>query len=164
MAQLILTPRQQAAFAVKQKAVPSGCIEWHGSRNADGYGEFMQRPKKWRAHRAAWSLAHGDIPDGQKVLHSCDNPRCVNVAHLRLGDQGDNLRDAYSRDRRVTPPAFLAAAKRDKRGEKNPRARLTAEQAGQIRGSSEPAKAVAALFGVHHNTVRLIRAGKTWGV
>lgn len=163
MAQLILTPRQRAAFAAKQKAVPSGCIEWQGCRNKDGYGEFMTRPQKWRAHRAAWSLANGDIPAGMNVLHSCDNPRCVNVAHLRLGDQSDNLRDAYSRDRRVTASAFLAAAKRDKRGEKNPRARLTAEQAGQIRASTEPARAVAALFGVHHNTVCLIRAGKTWG-
>lgn len=163
MAQLILTPKQHAAFLAKQKPAPSGCVEWQACRNPDGYGEVFINRSKLRAHRVAWVLAHGSIPDGLNVLHNCDNPRCVNVAHLRLGDQGDNLRDAYSRDRRVTPPAFLASAKRDKRGEKNPRARLSADQAQQIRASAQPAKAVAALFGVHHNTVRLIRAGKTWG-
>jgi hypothetical protein len=57
-----LTDQQRAAFAAKCKPVGNGCVEWQGCRNADGYGEFMARPQKWRAHRLAWTMTHGDIP------------------------------------------------------------------------------------------------------
>lgn len=70
------------------------CWLWMGKRIVK-YGYFNHR----RAHRVAWELTHGDIPKGLYVLHSCDNPPCVNPAHLRLGTQFDNMADMHDRGR-----------------------------------------------------------------
>jgi hypothetical protein len=80
----------------------TGCIEWTGTRHPQGYGlarRVVGEPIEPRAHRRAWIMAHGPIPDGMLVLHSCDNPCCVNVEHLRLGTDADNSDDKYSRGR-----------------------------------------------------------------
>ena len=73
----------------------SDCIEWTGARSSNGYGRHGKR----YAHRMAWEQAHGPIPDGLVVRHSCDNPPCVNVEHLLLGTQADNVEDARARRR-----------------------------------------------------------------
>ena len=76
-----------------------GCIEWPGSRNQDGYGNRWHEGRCMKAHRVAWMEVHGPIPDGMLVLHRCDNPPCVNVEHLYLGDQSRNMRDMSERRR-----------------------------------------------------------------
>jgi hypothetical protein len=53
----------------------------------------------WYAHRAAWVVAFGDIPDGMQVCHRCDNPLCCNPAHLFLGSHGDNTADREAKGR-----------------------------------------------------------------
>jgi hypothetical protein len=55
-----------------------------------------------RAHRAAWILANGPVPEGLIVRHKCDNPLCVNVGHLELGTFKDNTNDMISRGRMMT--------------------------------------------------------------
>lgn len=68
------------------------------------HGQFtLQRrhgqQRHLKAHRVAWELCRGPIPDGLKVCHTCDVPRCCNPAHLFIGTQQDNLADARRKGR-----------------------------------------------------------------
>ena len=77
----------------------TGCWEWRGRRNRDGYG-LLKHDGWWQgAHRLAYIAWVGPIDDGLKILHSCDNPPCINPDHLRQGTQADNVADAVSRNR-----------------------------------------------------------------
>lgn len=74
------------------------CWEWlGGSRNAFGYGKFSYGNSGGYAHRAAWIMVYGEIPDDMHVLHHCDNPPCCNPQHLWIGTHQDNMKD---RDRK----------------------------------------------------------------
>lgn len=77
----------------------ASCIEWDGHLDKDGYGQVYSAGRKWQAHRLAWTKVNGAIPKGKLVLHSCDNPACVNIDHLRIGTHADNVRDAVVRKR-----------------------------------------------------------------
>ena len=83
--------------------MPDGCTLWTGSRDRHGYGRVQHEGRKLRVHRLAWFLHHGPIPDGLVVLHSCDVPECVAIAHLRLGTQAENLADAAEKGRTRIP-------------------------------------------------------------
>jgi hypothetical protein len=80
-----------------------GCIPWIGHKLPTGYGMLRsKRGDSWTkeyAHRIAWSLKNGEVPSGKCVLHRCDNPSCVNVEHLFLGTQADNMRNKASKGR-----------------------------------------------------------------
>lgn len=78
--------------------MPSGCHEWNGTRR-NGYGRLSYRGKIYSAHRIAWELVNGPIPDGILLCHSCDNPPCCNIEHLWLGTSKDNSRDMSSKGR-----------------------------------------------------------------
>lgn len=77
----------------------SGCWEFRGSRDDYGYGQMWFEGRALRAHRAAYLTNHGSIPDGWVVRHRCDNPPCVNPAHLEVGTLADNNRDRAERGR-----------------------------------------------------------------
>lgn len=78
------------------------CWLWTGCTNTNGYGTIGVPPrgKKKLAHRLSYEIHCGEIPEGKVVRHKCDNPPCVNPAHLEFGTQQDNQRDAVIRDRR----------------------------------------------------------------
>lgn len=79
------------------------CVEWVGTRNADGYGRVFVERRRWFAHRLSWVLHRGAIPDGMVVMHTCDNPACVAIEHLRLGTQAENNRDRHEKGRTKVP-------------------------------------------------------------
>ena len=81
------------------KATPDECWPWRGIIDSKGYGVFTAEQRKYGAHRIAYTLAKGPIPEGLLVRHTCDNPPCCNPAHLLVGTQKDNIADCIARGR-----------------------------------------------------------------
>lgn len=103
--------RFKAKFTVGEK---DECWNWKASKSTDGYGMFRGSGRKvWGAHRVAWELQNGPIPEGLKILHKCDNPACVNHHHLFLGTAKTNAMDRDSKGRAAY-----------KLGERHPSAKL----------------------------------------
>lgn len=159
----ILLSINQARFWSKvDRRESDACWLWQASDNGK-YGQIVIRLNgrmyHLHAHRVAWELTHGPIPDGLFVCHTCDIPRCVNPAHLFLGTQADNMADmvAKGRARALPPPPTI--------GEKHPQAKLTwrdVREMRQLRAQGWTLQALADRFGVTLSNVGLIVTGKTW--
>lgn len=141
---------------------------WRGG-TCKGYGTFVARALggSFRAHRFAYALAHGPIPEGLHVLHRCDNPPCCNPDHLFLGTHADNVADMIAKGRNAKGERSGARRHPESvaRGEKNGHAKLTAAQVAEIRAT--PRKigtqhALALRFGVSDATISMIVNGKVW--
>lgn len=102
MIRLHLTKAQRGRYlalvSLGRSVDPDECWPWRGGRNSDGYGVFRAGRRLLLAHRIAYALAHG-APGRRVVRHECDNPSCVNPAHLLAGTQRDNVRDMIARGR-----------------------------------------------------------------
>ena len=86
---------------VNDSPSPTGCWTWLGTRDAKGYGTMGISGRTWGAHRLSYALHNGDLPTGAYICHHCDNPPCVNPAHIYAGTPADNVRNMMSRDRHV---------------------------------------------------------------
>jgi hypothetical protein len=139
---------------------PDECWEWTAARHLQGYGRFWigshAEGKTHRAHRVAWELENGPVPDGLDVCHHCDNPPCCNPRHLWLGTNQDNLRDCSAKGRAYKPTWW---------GEQVGSSKLTLEQVREIRRMAHlglTRREIAACFGVAKTTVTNIINGETW--
>lgn len=80
--------------------VETPCWVWTGAIHGSGYGNFwLEDEQTVSAHRFAYELVHGQIPDNRLLMHRCDNPVCVNPAHLAPGTDADNMGDASAKGR-----------------------------------------------------------------
>lgn len=146
----------QFDFCVPERPL-RGCHNWVGT-NKNGYGMFAittnGAKNRVQAHRFSWERANGPIPTGLYILHDCDNPACVNPAHLRPGTQRENMADASARGR--TP-----------RGSKSGTAKLTEAGVRAIKAELQRPdrrlhREIAAMFGVHRFAITEIKRGSTW--
>lgn len=155
---ITLTPPLIARFwekVEKNGPIPAHCPElgpcwvWMAARIKLGsYGLLS----KLLAHRLSWVIHYGSIPDGLFVCHHCDNPPCVNPAHLFLGTRSDNMLDAFNKGRLP-----------DHRGTSHGQAKLTEAQVRTIRATDGvPYTTLATMFSVHHSTIHYIKSRKTW--
>ena len=95
-----MQPDSQRFWRQVARGEPGDCWRWLGGTRK-GYGRFKLKGRMVTAHRHAYELEVGPIPDGLFVLHECDNPSCVNPRHLFLGTQLDNIRDRDKKGRHV---------------------------------------------------------------
>jgi hypothetical protein len=143
-------------FIKKVDLVPGGCWSWLGAHNRTGYGtiNIKHASGRWTvvgAHRLAWELFNGPIPEGMQVLHNCDNPNCVNPEHLRLGTQSENIKESFDKGRSI------------QKGEYNGAHVLTEEAVREIRTSDSSNTELGEKYGVHSSTISLVRSNKRWG-
>lgn len=131
------------------------CWPWMGSTNSDGYGTLKFRGKYFHAHRVAYELTNGPIPNRLNILHRCDNPPCCNPAHLWPGTDQDNVDDMMAKRRNKV---FV--------GTQNRSAKVTEDDIPVIRalyaqGNLSQQK-IGVLYGVSDVTVSYIIHRKTW--
>lgn len=144
-------------FHQKYEINESGCWMWTGGTRPNSKG--VPYPRHWTddfksisAHRFSFELVHGAIPQGMYVCHKCDTPLCVNPDHLFLGSHQDNMRDMVAKQR-----SFVGRGE-DKKG----RAKLTNQQADQIRKMSMSHTKIGAMFGVSATTIGRIKRKESY--
>ncbi len=164
-----LTGKDKARFWKKvNKGAPNECWEWIAAKIPDGYGRMVVGTKQFLSHRLSYCIHAGTNPPIH-VLHTCDNPACVNPAHLFSGTHTDNMRDRNAKGRSGhrkgdnhharLRPELLA------RGERQHLAKLTAESVREIRGlyaDGASKEQLAARFGVTRQSIGSVVARQTW--
>jgi hypothetical protein len=146
----------------KNGPVPSHCPElgpcwvWTGATQTGGYGFIGVGSGRCDVtHRVSWVLEHGAIPDGQWVLHRCDNRQCVRPSHLFLGTSQDNVDDMMAKGRR-----------RIRKGEGNAASKLTAQKVRDLRASAALCRVsqaeLARAFGISVATVADVVHRRSW--
>lgn len=132
------------------------CWNWTASCAGKGYGQ-IKPPKGFGrrnhyAHRVAFTLTHGGIPDGLEICHRCDNPKCCNPRHLFAGTRADNAAD-------------MAEKMRSTWGERSGTCKLTTEQVEELRdelSAGTPQRVIADYFGISQAQVSRIARGEQW--
>jgi hypothetical protein len=135
---------------------PNECWEWQAGRDKDGYGSIGNGTgRSIKAHRYAYERTYGAILPSMVVMHTCDNPPCVNPNHLRMGTHRENSQDKIRKGRADSS-----------KGASHHSAVLDREKVLQIRQLSTSGgysqQELAAMFGVKQNTISRTISRKTW--
>jgi DNA-binding XRE family transcriptional regulator len=138
-----------------QKGKRDECWLWLGGINSTGRGIFWFNGNSVHAHRVAWILTNGPIPQNKWILHHCDNGPCVNPKHLFIGDHAANMRDMIAKGRQA-----------DQRGENSHRAKLASSQVKKIRRRWKPyiysQQKLANEYGVSRSAIQAVLDGRNW--
>lgn len=131
----------------------TGCEEFTGALNDQGYGRVCFRREQFYVHKKIWEIKNGPVPKGLVVRHLCHNRLCCKIEHLTIGTQKDNMQDAVKADRQA-------------KGTKIPQSKLNEEKVLEIRklyteGMSQ--KNIAKMYGVNSSNISFIVNKKTWG-
>lgn len=130
------------------------CWTWVGSRNEHGYGNFCINGRSHRAHRISWAMTKGKVADGLMVCHMCDNPPCVNPAHLFLGTNRDNMADCIGKGRLRRPTAQEGNCRISDK---------TAIEIVRKNMSGSTQIELSSIYGVSYYTVHMLCRGKRRG-
>ena len=156
--------RGQTVYPLKErlerlsKLVPSGCIEWQSALR-NGYGRLIigSRTDGTRtsvsAHRLAYEVHVGKIPNGFFVCHKCDNPKCINPDHLFVGTRQDNVDDREAKNRNKIHLLHI-------KGEAHPSAKFSDRVVQKMRLEKGKIKEIAIKYGISERHLRDIRNNK----
>lgn len=132
-----------------------GCWIFTGSLTHNGYGRLSANGHTYRAHRVAYEVSVGAVPDGMCICHKCDNRICVRPDHLFLGTDIDNIQDRNQKGRQC-------------KGSGHHSTKLSEEDVIYIRTVYKPhhpkcgASALARMYGVTHHAVLCVISGRSW--
>ena len=155
-----LTDKEISRFMSYQKKGTAGeCIEWTaGTTGGYGYMYLSHFGTMVRCNRIGYAIEHGETPENMIVMHTCDNPSCVNPKHLVIGTSSDNTKDCFRKGRHKT---F-----RTKRGEGHYKAKLTNEKVRDIvrryAYDNETIVSLAKEYGVSPQTITQVVSLRTW--
>ena len=146
-------PLRTRFYEKLKPGAPDECWPWPGGRLASGYGLIRDSGRCLLAHRLSWKYHNGrSVPDGMVVLHACDNPCCVNPAHLSIGTKADNSADMRVKERQA-------------RGTRVANAKLTEDVVREIRrlrASGDSSLVLAKKFGIGRTYVDAIVGSRRW--
>lgn len=149
----------KAYVLAKTDCAIDGCWVWHGGTNKRGYGKIKFGGKDYLAHRVSFALYKNIpielVPD--VLMHSCDNPPCINPAHLSEGTHMLNVHDMHRKGRAPAPIPQVGDANRN-----SVLTLLDVEKIIDMINGGVGNTEIGNIYGVHNSTISAIKRGKTW--